>query len=910
MNKRIYSVLTLLTAAVLYFSLSSSSGGYPNGSGGCSCHGAANSATTVSVSGFPSTYNAGQTYTLTLTVSNSTKVEAGFSLLVSGGTLGSAPVGTALNGTTEINHSTPQTMVSGTASWTFTWTAPTSGSVTLSVAGNAVNNNNGTGGDQWSTASLTSTLGSSPLSLTASATPILCNGGISTIVLQGAGGTPPYTYSNGGPFTSNTTYTVTAGTYTFTVKDATNASATTVISLTQPPALSITPNTSTTHVNCFGGSNGSASIVGSGGTPSYQYKLNTGAWQASSTFNTLTAGTYTIQIRDANLCTASTVVSITQPAAPVVASIQSSINTTCGACNASATATATGGTAGYTYSWSGGGGTSATAGNLCAGTYTCTVTDTKGCTATTTITFTQAPVLLATATGTNASCNNNNGTATVTATGGTGPYAYMWMPGMQTSSTISGLAAGTYTVTVTDANACTKTSTVVVAQSLVSASATVSSNVLCNGGNTGVYVVTASGGSGPYTYSNNTGPTYGNLSAGTYTTTVTDASGCTSTVTVTITQPSSGISLNVGNIIGTSCGQNNGSASVIASGGTAGYTYLWTPGNITTSTANNLAAGTYTIAVTDANGCTASSTVSISGGGAGLVATVSNVTHVSCFGGSNGSYLVATTGGTAPYSYSGSGQNPTTLQAGIYSSTVTDANGCTTVAVVTITQPTVLLVPFASGSNVCNQNDTGSLTASAMGGTPPYTYTYNGSSVNSNLPVGIYTIVAIDDNGCTASTTAVIQVVGNPPNAAFSVAGPLLTAQQVSATLYQWFKCNPNLTLIPGANASTYTALVSGDYGLIVGQGNCLDTSACQLVNLNSLIQLQDLGVQITNADNKISIVNTSTSTHNYTVVTSQGAIVAQGSAKQGVSTINTSALSKGIYYVRIANIAHKIFIE
>jgi hypothetical protein len=909
MNKRIYSVLTLLTAAVLYFSLSSSSGGYPNGSGGCSCHGAANSATTVSVSGFPSTYNAGQTYTLTLTVSNSTKVEAGFSLLVSAGTLGSAPVGTALNGTTEINHSTPQTMVSGAANWTFTWTAPTSGAVTLSVAGNAVNNNNGTGGDQWSTASLTSTLGSSPLSLTASAIPILCNGGISTIVLQGAGGTPPYTYSNGGPFTSNSTYTVTAGTYTFTVKDATNASATTVISLTQPPALSITPNTSTTHVNCFGGNNGSANIVGSGGTPSYQYKLNTGAWQASSTFNTLVAGTYTIQIRDANLCTGSTVVTITQPAAPLVASIQSSTNATCGFCNGSAIVTAVGGTPAYSYSWTGGGGTAATQSNLCAGTYTCTVTDTKGCTATTSVTITQPPLLQVSATGTNATCANNNGTATAIVSGGTAGYTYMWMPGMQTSSTISGLAAGTYTVTVTDANACTITSTVVVAQSLVNASATVSSHVLCNGGNTGVYVVTASGGSGPYTYSNNTGPTYGNLSAGTYTTTVTDATGCTSTVTVTITQPSSGISLNVGNIIGTSCGQNNGSASVIASGGTAGYTYLWTPGNITTSTANNLAAGTYTIAVTDANGCTASSTVSISGGGAGLVATVSNVTHVSCFGGSDGSYLVATTGGTAPYSYSGSGQNPTTLQAGIYSSTVTDANGCTTVAVVTITQPTAL-VPFASGGTVCNQNATGAINATSSGGTPQYTFTYNGGASNTNLPIGVYTVVVTDGNGCTATTTATIQLVANPPNSAFTITGPLLTAQQSPATLYQWFKCDPNLTLIPGANASTYTALVSGDYGLIVGQGNCLDTSACQLVNLNSLVQLQDLGLQITSAENKISIANTTTSTHNYTIVTSQGAIVAKGNATQGVSTINTSALSKGIYYVRIANIAHKIFIE
>ena len=227
--------------------------------------------------------------------------------------------------------------------------------------------------------------------------------------------------------------------------------------LTQPSAIS-TATGSQTNVSCNGGTNGSASVTPSGGTPGYTYSWSPSGGTAA-TATGLAAGSYTVTVTDANGCTATRNYLLTQPSA-ISTATGSQTNVSCnGGTNGSASVSPSGGTPGYTYSWSPSGGTAATATGLAAGSYTVTVTDANGCTATRNYFLTQ-PSVISTATGsqTNVSCNGGtNGSASVTASGGTPGYSYSWSPSGGTAATATGLAAGSYTVTVTDANGCTAT---------------------------------------------------------------------------------------------------------------------------------------------------------------------------------------------------------------------------------------------------------------------------------------------------------------------------------------------------------------------------------------------------------------------------------------------------------------------
>ncbi len=537
---------------------------------------------------------------------------------------------------------------------------------------------------------------------------VSCNGGTNgSATVSASGGTAPYT---GTGLKSN----LAAGSYTYTITDANGCSTTCSVTITQPTEL-IAASSVASNVSCNGGNNGSANVTASGGTLAY-----TGTGLKSN----LTAGTYTYTVTDANGCTASTSVTITQPSALIASAVVNS-NVNChGESNGSATVSATGGTPPY----SGDGLKS----NLAAGTYTYTVTDANGCTATATATITQPSELIAASSvGANVSCNGgNNGSATVTVSGGTAPYSG---DGLK-----SNLTAGTYTYTVTDAHGCTSSTSVTITQptELVAASS-VASNVSCNGGNNGSANVTASGGTAPYT---GTG-LKSNLTAGTYTYTVTDAHGCTSSTSVTISEPTVLHASSVVNSNVNCHGESNGSATVSATGGTAPYTG--------TGLKSNLAAGTYTYTVTDAHGCTATTSVTITQP-TELIAASSVGSNVSCFGGNNGSATVSASGGTAPYTGDGLKSN---LTAGTYTYTVTDAHGCTSSTSVTITQPTELHASSVVNSNAdCNGNNNGSATVSASGGTAPYT----GDGLKSGLAAGTYTYTVTDAHGCTATTSVTI----------------------------------------------------------------------------------------------------------------------------------------------------------
>src|SRR5437016_5902929 len=382
-----------------------------------------------------------------------------------------------------------------------------------------------------------------------SQTNVGCFGGSTgSVTVAGSGGTPSYTYSiDGTNFgVSGTFNNLAAGLYTVIIKDAHGCTTTQAVTITQTASAVSSSISSQTNVACFGGSNGSVTVAGSGGTGPYSYAIDGVTFGSSGTFNNLAAGSYTITVKDSKGCTTTQPVTITQPASALGSSISSQTNVACfGGSTGSVTVAGSGGTSPYSYAIDGVTfGSSGTFSSLAAGSYTITVKDSKGCTTTQPVTITQPASALGSSISaqTNVACfGGSTGSVTVAGSSGTGPYSYA-IDGVTfgISGTFNNLAAGPYTVTVKDANGCTTTQPVTITQpaSALGSSISAQTNVACFGGSTGSVTVAGSGGTSPYSYAID-GVTFGisgtfnNLAAGPYTVTVKDANGCTTTQPVT-----------------------------------------------------------------------------------------------------------------------------------------------------------------------------------------------------------------------------------------------------------------------------------------------------------------------------------------------------------------------------------------
>jgi hypothetical protein len=420
----------------------------------------------------------------------------------------------------------------------------------------------------------------------------------------------------------------------------------------------------------------------------------------------------------------------------------------------------------YTYLWSNGQ-TDATISGLAAGTYTVTVTDANLCTDTESVTITQpaAAVLAAINDSTNVLCYGGlTGSATASASGGVAPYTYLWSNG-QTDATISGLAAGTYTVTVTDANLCTDTESVTITQpeNAFNITLTEKTDLLCYGDASGTINISVSGGTPTYTYNWSNGATtqdISELTAGTYKVIVTDANGCVDSLEVEIGQTASPliVSLNYRDIIG--CyGAATGYIDIDVTGGTPGYTYNWSNG-ATTQDIGSLTAGIYKVIVTDANGCVDSLEVEITQPASELIVSLINKVDNICYGDASGAINIQVLGGTRSYSFSwnngATSQNISGLTAGIYTVTVTDEFGCIKTLDVEIEQPaSPLTITINSKDTVnCYGEATGSVNIDVTGGTAAYSYLWSNGATSqdiSNLIAGTYKVIVTDANGCVDS---------------------------------------------------------------------------------------------------------------------------------------------------------------
>ncbi|MFT3704853.1 MAG: YDG domain-containing protein [Agriterribacter sp.] len=710
--------------------------------------------------------------------------------------------------------------------------APYSGatSATLTITGATAGLNgyqyrcvatNASGSATTTAATLTVNAG---VTATTSQTNVACNGGSNgSATVVASGGTNNFSYSwspSGG--TAATASGLSAGAYVVTITDVNTCSTTKNITITQPSAL--IASTSQVNIACNGGSNGSATVSASGGTPSYTYSWAPSGGTAA-TATGLAAGVYTCTITDANNCQITKTITLTQPSALTATTSQNNVSCN-GGSNGTATVSASGGTPSYTYSWAPSGGTNSTASGLAVGVYTCTITDANACQITKTVTITQPTALSATTAKTDVSCNaGSNGTASVSATGGTPSYTYSWAPSGGTAATATGLAAGVYTCTITDANACQITKSITVTQPTAISTTGSKVNVSCNGGSNGSATVSVTGGTGAYTYSwspsGGTSASATGLAVGVYTVTVTDANACTATRSFTITQPTALTATTSQTNI--SCnGGSNGTATVSATGGTPSYTYSWAPSGGTSATATGLAAGVYTCTITDANSCQITKTITLTQPTA-LTATTSK-TNVSCNGGSNGTASVSASGGTPSYTYSwspsgGTAATATGLAVGVYNCTITDANNCQIIKSITITQPTALSATTSKTDVSCNGGSNGTATVNATGGTPSYTYSWAPSggtaATATGLAAGTYTCTITDANSCTTTKS-------------FTITQPVLltaTATPSSATICSGGTTDIALNSVPSGASFTWTvSTVSGNVsGASSGNGSTIE---------------------------------------------------------------------------------------
>jgi gliding motility-associated-like protein len=588
---------------------------------------------------------------------------------------------------------------------------------------------------------------------------------------------------------------------------------------------------------CNGYTNGEATATVTGGKEPYSYSWSNG--QGGQTFYAA-AGNYKLTVTDADGKTAIKDVAITEPA--ILVANATAMN---GACSddKSLMASATGGTAPFSFSWrnltSGATTTAAMLANPAQGGYFLQVTDSKGCATNKFMNVDGA--LVASLNITNVYCNGRgDGGIEARVSGGTGPYSFKWSANANSSTTAlaSSLSGGIYTVSVTDANGCTKTlSGTVIEPPVLKANPVITGQ--CSG--LGSVVLNPSGGIPPYKAMWTHGPTsmtLTNLPPGAYYVCVMDANGCPADTPIKISNTAS-IGLVLSKEDAACSGVNDGQVVAHVTGGATGpYTFNWSNGGaLTSSTISGLTSGTYTVTLVDGAGCTETKSITLTNKTSlSLTTTAAN----SLCGGTTGTASAVTvTGGTAPFTYKWSNnattKDVTNLAAGNYTVTVSDIKGC---------QATQSVTVGTSGSNIsatalvtdgkCNTTN-GEVKLTATGGKAPYTYKYSGGTNQTgtftNLPAGDYTFSITDANGCSFTQSSSVKNVG-AVKAAFNQAVNTSVACNADNLLYKF--TNSSTGSIAGA---TYKWTFTGNrtstetspeitFGTLAGEAELTITSA------------------------------------------------------------------------------------
>lgn len=596
-------------------------------------------------------------------------------------------------------------------------------------------------------------------------------------------------------------------------------------------------------------------------------------------------------------------------------------NITCmGAGDGYATVNTIGGDGNYTYLWSNAA-TTQTITGLAAGTYTVTVTDgqTVPMTDVAEVTIMESATALTTSiTGIDpTTVGGSEGSIDLTVTGGTAPYTYVWSNGVYTED-LASIGAGTYDVVVTDAYGCEVAETFTLSDPpcAIAIAFDATTDVLCNGGNTGSASITPSNGTAPYTFAWSSGETTEDavaLTAGYAIVVVSDAIGCSEDDSVMINEPNV---ISIASTITDVVTGNDGAVDITVTGGTGPYTFAWS-NSATTEDVTGLVPATYVVTVTDANSCTASESFLLSDPGCDLVASISASADVSCNGLADGSATADQTGGLAPFTYAWSNGGTTAsvsgLAAGTYTVTITDAtSSCFDTESVVISEPTVLGATYTQTNLTCNGDATGAADLTVTGATSPYTYAWSNSAATediSGVDAGTYGVTVTDANGCTETTSVTItepQAIQANSQVTDATTCELSNGQ---IQMYVWGGTNP-LTYSWSNSATTedLTSLAHGNFILTV-----TDANGCTYVSDTIVVGPTDCGEAIGEVDaaslvkvypnptkGQISIENAEKST--ITVFNVIGKVVAEVKNSSAIQTVDISGYPEGTYLIRVSN--------
>ena len=569
------------------------------------------------------------------------------------------------------------------------------------------------------------------LEVTAEVTDPLCYGGNGSAALTIEGGVTPYTEEE--------LSTLPAGTYNTTITDDNGCTAETELIVNQPGEISITLINSNLNLNCFDDDDGFLDIEITGGVGEYSY-----IWSNDETtedIENLTVGDYTVTVTDGNDCIMSETFTINEPEL-----LEISVDGNDVSCNLGSDGfgelTIIGGTPPYT--------TEDLTG-LSIGTYSTIVTDDNGCSATTEFTINEPSEINLIIDVTNVSCNGlADGFVDLNITGGTPPY---------TTDDLIGLDVGTYTTTVIDDNGCEVTLPFIISEPEVLQISVETTDVLCNAGNDGSAIYTVTGGTQPYDIQDQF-----DLTAGEYTTTVTDDNGCTASVSFTINEPNIILPTLITSNSSLGCyGDSIGDIDINVTGGTGEYTYQWSNGE-TTQDVFNLTAGNYNLIITDDNNCSVDTNFTIVEPNEIIISLATSNSSLGCYGDTSGNIDIEVTGGSGEYTYQWSNGEITEdlfdLMAGNYNVIVTDQNNCSTESNFTINEPDEIIIILQEETSLLElpcYGMTGFIDIEVSGGTGEYTYQWsNGETTQdvTNLTPGeTYNITIIDENGCPTDTS-------------------------------------------------------------------------------------------------------------------------------------------------------------
>ncbi|MBI4647087.1 MAG: PKD domain-containing protein [Bacteroidia bacterium] len=829
-----------------------------------SCFGAADGTVTSNVSGGTSPYFylwnmgctdvtcnvfTGATYTVTVTDANGCVI-SDTAAISEPPVLSGALVKNDVSCYNGINGSLNLSVSGGTLSYTFSWSNSAvsedisnlaSGiySVTISDANSCI-------------LSLTDTINQpQELEISVNTSNVVCAGGTDgSVDITVTGGTSPYNYSWSTGASVEDINNLTAGIYSISVSDSHNCltSATdTVIEQNLP----FTIITGLNHATCLlnDGKAWLEQITG-GGTAPFTFEWNTIPVQYTDTTFNLTAGAYTVIVTSSEGCSGSALILINNIGGPSVDSINISHAACFNSCNGTALVFANSIATPLAYLWSNGQ-TDSLAIDLCAGTYFVTAADTNNCIVVTNAEINEPNILSSIISGDNLMCfNSGDGSASVVATGGTPPYSYLWSTGAETQS-IASLQAGTYYVTINDFNNCIIIDSIAITEPDPLTLSITKTDVLCFGGATGSVNLTISGGTLAFLYVWSSGQMNANISgltAGAYSVTVNDQNACTATTSVIISEPVL-LSATITDIVMVSCyGLNGGGATVSASGGTFPYIYLWNMG-IDTQGIAYLHAGTYSVTVTDSNGCLAISEALITQ--PDQLNSSFTETDISCNGNNDGAIDFTATGGTIPYSYQWSNGatsvNIDSLAAGSYIVTVTDFHGCTYFQTITVSEPSTLNSSISKLDVTCNGLCNGIGTAVTSGGTLPYAYVWsNGHTTQTifSLCAGNYSVTITDIHGCEIISNVIISepdsittvISGTNVGCFGENDGSILLTVTGGTTPYSFNWNNGQTTgSLSGIPAGNYLVTVSDNHSCTAVTGSAITQPALLVVSLASV---------------------------------------------------------------------------